>query len=99
MSTAEQKQAGGVREYWLVDPDLRTADCFQLDATGVYQPVPADAAGIYLARELPGFWLRVAWLWQEPLPDVEDVAFEIVGQAYLDQLLNRARQHGLTPGA
>jgi Uma2 family endonuclease len=91
--------SGKVPEYWLIDPDTKTVDFYQLDPIGQYQSVPADAAGIYHSRALPGFWLRVDWLWQEPLPDVEDVAFEIMGQPYLDRLIHRARRHGLTPGS
>lgn len=28
----------------------------------------------YESNVLPNFWLEVAWLWQEPLPKVLDVA-------------------------
>jgi hypothetical protein len=28
---------------------------------------------------LPGFWLRPAWLWQEPLPDPLPLFFEMRG--------------------
>jgi hypothetical protein len=46
---------------------------------------------------MPGFWLRVEWLWQEPLPPVEDVLLEIGGEAYVRRLLERIRQRGLWP--
>jgi hypothetical protein len=29
--------------------------------------------GVYHSEALPGFWLRVEWLWQEPLPKTLDV--------------------------
>jgi hypothetical protein len=29
--------------------------------------------GEYYALALPGFWLRVAWLWRQPTPKVPDV--------------------------
>ena len=63
-------QAAGVPEYWLLDPrpGRHLADFFQLTAEGVYRAVPLDAEERYHSAVLPGFWLRPAWLWQEP-PD------------------------------
>lgn len=65
----EEYEEAGVREYWIVDPRprRRRADFYQLGADGKYQPVPT-LDGIYRSMVLPGFWLRVEWLWQEPLP-------------------------------
>ncbi len=90
-------QAGGVPEYWLLDPDTRQAAFYQLDAQGAYQPVAPDARGIYRSRALPGFWLDVAWLWQAPLPDVEDTALRIVGDAYARYLIARLQGQGYLP--
>ena len=59
-------EAGGVPEYWLIDPDQGTAEFYHLDDRGRYQPMAIDG-GIFRSRELPGFWLRVAWLWDRPL--------------------------------
>ena len=39
--------------------------------------VPSDAAGIYRSAVVPGFWLRVAWLWEQPLPRVLEVLREL----------------------
>lgn len=66
---AEYEMAG-VREYWLIDPDLARADFYQLGADGRFASIPPDADGRYRSRELPGFWIEVAWLWSEPLPAV-----------------------------
>ncbi|MGQ0603350.1 MAG: Uma2 family endonuclease [Anaerolineales bacterium] len=65
----EEYENAGVREYWIVDPRprRRRADFFQLGTDGKYQPVPTPE-GVYRSMVLPGFWLRVEWLWQEPLP-------------------------------
>jgi len=64
---------GGVAEYWLLDPSRRQAEFYQLDPNGIYQLVPAGADGSYRSRVLDGLWLRVAWLWQQPLPPLLDV--------------------------
>ncbi|MBI3455476.1 MAG: Uma2 family endonuclease [Candidatus Rokubacteria bacterium] len=63
-------ELGGVREYWLLDPEQRRADFYRLDAEGRYQRAPVDPDGIYRSEVLPGFGLRVAWCWQAPLPPV-----------------------------
>ncbi len=61
----------GIPEYWLIDPLREQAEFYQMDAGGRYQPAPPDAEGIYHSKVLPGFWLRVDWLWR--LPPVLDV--------------------------
>jgi hypothetical protein len=38
-----------------------------------------DQKGILTSKALPGFWLRVEWLWQEPLPKTITVLREILG--------------------
>jgi Uma2 family endonuclease len=81
---------GGVPEYWIVDPDGRQADFYRLDARGSYRRVAPDARGIYHARALPGLWLRVDWLWQDALPDVDDVVREISAAAHARRLATRA---------
>jgi Uma2 family endonuclease len=65
----EEYEDAGVREYWIIDPRprRRRADFYQLGVDGKYQPVPT-LDGVYRSAVLPGFWLRVEWLWQEPLP-------------------------------
>ena len=70
-------QAGGVREYWIIDPrpKRKRADFFVLDDHGVYQPVPI-ADGMYHSIVLPNFWLKVDWMWAEepnPLAALADV--------------------------
>jgi hypothetical protein len=46
---------------------------------------PLDDAGIYRAAVLPGFWLRVDWLWQRPLPRVAHVARELIAETGSEQ--------------
>lgn len=59
-----------MREYWLVDPDAKRADFYGLGPDGPYHALPTDAAGVFRSKVVPGFWLRVDWLWQQPPPDI-----------------------------
>jgi len=67
---------GGVSEYWLLDPEMEWAEFYQLEK-GRYRMAFSGKEGRYEALVLPGFWLRVEWLWQEPLPKVLDVLREL----------------------
>ncbi|MBC8142938.1 MAG: hypothetical protein H7Y38_16055, partial [Armatimonadetes bacterium] len=61
-------------EYWILDPEAKTARFYALDAaSGKYAANLTDANGVVESAVLPGFWLNVAWLWQEPLPTVRTV--------------------------
>ncbi|MCR4405187.1 MAG: Uma2 family endonuclease [Candidatus Acetothermia bacterium] len=66
-------ELGGVKEYWLIDPDRKEADFYLLDERGRFRLREADPEGVYRSEVLPGFWLRVAWLFQEPLPPILEV--------------------------
>ncbi len=72
-------EMGGVREYWLIDGEEKRADFYVLQE-GRYERHKADKQGIYRSQVVPGFWLKVDWLWQEPLPPVLDVlrALELI---------------------
>lgn len=76
----DEYQAGGVREYWVIDvrPGQERADFWRLDASGRYRAVLPDANEIVHATVVPGFWLDVAWLWQNPLPSALSAFAEIV---------------------
>jgi len=69
-------EAGGVLEYWLLDPQRRWAEFYHLEGER-YRLAFAGAEGSYRSAVLPGFWLRVEWLWQQPLPPVLDVLREL----------------------
>ncbi|MCK4473268.1 MAG: Uma2 family endonuclease [Anaerolineae bacterium] len=80
----EYEQAG-IPEYWLIDPQMKRAEFYQLVTGDQYQLVLPDAEGIYRSVVLPGFWLRVEWLWQESLPqplralgEIADIDAEVV---------------------
>ncbi len=90
-------QEGGVPEYWLIDPRPRRkrATFYQLDDAGRYQVAPPDSTGVYRSRAVSGFWLRVAWLWQQPLPDPTRILLEIDRDAYAAYLREQLRDAGL----
>jgi Uma2 family endonuclease len=62
---------------WLIDPERERVDFYRLDAEGYYERAPVDAEGAYHSEVIPGFCLKVEWLWQEPLPKVLDVLREM----------------------
>jgi Uma2 family endonuclease len=66
-------EAAGVPEYWILDPLRREALFYQRDDDGRYRRVDPDPAGDYHSRVLPGFRLRVEWLWRRPLPRLAEV--------------------------
>lgn len=69
-------EQGGVREYWLIDPLRKQAEFYQLGADGIYRLIPASDDGIYRSAVLNGLWLKVDWLWQQPLPPLLEVLRE-----------------------
>jgi Uma2 family endonuclease len=58
-------------EYWVIDADSRDAAFYVLGMDGAYHRRLPDGAGIYRSVALPGFWLRVEWLWQNPHPQID----------------------------
>ena len=74
----EYEQAG-VREYWLLDPIRCRAEFYRLGEDGRYKLVEPDLEGVFRSEVVPGFWLRVEWLWQDPLPSEVAVLAEIAG--------------------
>ncbi len=58
-------EAGGVPEYWILDPVRETAEFYLRDAEGVYRSANVPSDGIFSSRALEGFVLRVEWLWTE----------------------------------
>lgn len=87
-------QEAGVREYWIIDPrwGKERADFWVLDERGKYQPIPIDD-GIYRSTVIPGFWIRVDWLWAEELPDSLLAFAEIAGPARVMEALQEMAAH------
>ncbi|MBC8234247.1 Uma2 family endonuclease [bacterium] len=87
-------EAGGVQEYWLIDPLRSQAEFYRLRTDNRYHVVLPDAEGIYYSEVVPGFWLRVSWLWQMPLPSSVRILAEIAGvPTELIEAFERALMH------
>ncbi len=84
--------AGGVPEYWLIDVTIGEAEFYCLDANNQYQRVPIDHEGKFHSQILPDFWLKPEWLWEAPLPEPEDILFEIAEPAYSAYLNNKLQR-------
>ena len=69
-------EQGGVREYWLLDYLRKQAEFYRLGDDGIYRLVPVGDDGVYRSAVLDGFWLKVDWLWQRPLPTLLSVLKE-----------------------
>jgi hypothetical protein len=61
----------------MFDQLRRDAFFFLLGDDGRYHLTVADRDGIYRSRILPGFLLRVDWLWRRPLPDPAEALREL----------------------
>lgn len=70
-------EAAGVREYWMFDPDHKTAEFYQLGDDGRYRRAEIGADGIYHSKVIESFWMKVEWLWQTPMPATLDVLREL----------------------
>jgi Uma2 family endonuclease len=70
-------EVAGVHEYWLFEPDRKQAEFYQLGDDGRYRRAEIGADGIYRSKVIPGFWLKVEWLWQTPAPATLDILREL----------------------
>lgn len=65
-----------LKEYWLIDLYQQEA-FFWKNVAGAWQDLPVDARGVFRSEIIPGFWLRVDWLFAaEPLD--EAAIFEMI---------------------
>jgi Uma2 family endonuclease len=69
-------EKAGVREYWLIDPTRKQAEFYELGKDGVYSAVIIGDDGLFHSQVIEGLWLKVDWLWQEPLPTLMSVLRE-----------------------
>jgi Uma2 family endonuclease len=81
-------EAGGGREYWIVDPMKKECLFLLRDDEGKYQPQAIDERGVYMASVLPDLRLKVDELWlpEEDMPDPVEV------QLALQRMLNQDGQ-------
>lgn len=69
-------EAGGVQEYWLIDPRRQEAIFYRLTDNQTYKSVqPVD--GNYSTPLLPKSYLTVSTLWQDELPNLLDVVAQV----------------------
>ena len=69
-------EEAGVREYWMADPKTKQAKFYRLNADGIFEQVMLEE-GVFRSAVLPGFWLRVEWLWDAPLARLHMILHEI----------------------
>jgi Uma2 family endonuclease len=66
-----------IPEIWMIDPHQRSILVETLGADGYGSQTLA--AGRLASVVVPGFWIEVAWLWQEPLPPSLSCLRQILG--------------------
>ena len=71
----EYEQAA-MPEYWMLDRSRRQAEFYQLGENGTYQRMNVGDDGNFRSHVIKGLWLRVDWLWQDPLPTLMSVLKE-----------------------
>jgi Uma2 family endonuclease len=72
-------EQGGVREYWIIDPERQEAYFYVLGDDGLYRFTAPDAEGYYTSTVLPRLRLKVGLLFEVPVPPVGH-AVELVNQ-------------------
>lgn len=78
----KEYEAGGVREYWLIDAVQDKATFYDLE-NGKFKKVPLQDGKFY-SIILPGFWLQVDWLWTIMQLNSNRALTRIAGQRYVD---------------
>ena len=68
-------QAGGVPEYWILDPHREVAEFYVRDEGGIYQPGIVTAEGEFTSTVVAGLRIQVVWLWE--LPRIDRVLLEL----------------------
>lgn len=68
-------EKGGVKEYWLIDPERKRAEFYRLGRDKQYHLIEA-VDGVFRSVVLRGLWLRIDWCWQHPKPKLMKVLKE-----------------------
>jgi len=81
----------GVREYWVVDPrpNQQRASFYALTTEQTYRAILPDDEGRIHSTVLPGFWLREAWLWQRPFPNINELLNTIMAHEHEQPAIKR----------
>lgn len=69
----EEYEAASVKEYWLINPNRRTANFYGFDDRGKYKMLYLSPESVFECRVIEGLWIKTDWLWQEELPDLMEV--------------------------
>jgi Uma2 family endonuclease len=87
-------EAAGVPEYLIVDARDGRFDFafYRLNDLGRYELVTPEEAGRVHSAILPGFWLDPTWFQQDPLPDADDLLFQIAPEAYAEWIDAKRRR-------
>jgi Uma2 family endonuclease len=76
----KQYEEAAIPEYWIIDEPQQKVTVLRLGKDGKYREI-RPKKGILQSKALPGFWLRVEWLWQEPLPKKIPILKEILDES------------------
>ena len=66
----EEYETAGVQEYWIIDPNRRTANFYNLNEAGKYKLRYPSTEDRFESRVIEGLWVNTDWFWQEELPDL-----------------------------
>jgi Uma2 family endonuclease len=70
----QEYEAGGVREYWIIDPKNLSVVAYVRNAeTKRFEPIPADDAGVRRSKTIDGFWLSSKLIYTDPPPTALDL--------------------------
>ncbi len=72
----QEYETAGIKEYWTIDPNTRTAIFYGFDDGGKYKMLPISADGIFESRVIEKLRIKTDWLWQETLPNLMDILKE-----------------------
>ena len=71
----QEYEKAGVREYWIIDPLSRTVEWYSLKGKKYVLIEPKE--GALHSRVFAGLYLKPAWLWRRPMPNVIGVLREL----------------------
>jgi Uma2 family endonuclease len=69
-------EKGGVKEYWLIDPERKRAEFYRFGRDKQFHSIEVGTDDVFRSLVLKGLWLRVDWLWQRPMPKLMKVLKE-----------------------